>query len=135
MLLRSEPVHARPGNAEPLCNVSGADAVSQQAFDLVRIDALWSAPIDPLNLRRCDALKLPLAPQVGLELGKNAQHVQKRLTRRRSGIDRLFRCPEVRTLLAKLMHDVLQVPHAPGEAVNAGDHKRVAGPHEVQKRL
>jgi hypothetical protein len=66
-LLRREPVHTGPANAEPLCNVGRADAISQQAFDLGRIDALGAALIDTPCLGCRDALKLPLAPAVVLE--------------------------------------------------------------------
>jgi hypothetical protein len=52
---------------KPLCKVGWADAISQQAFDLGRIDALGAALIDTPCLGCRDALKLPLAPAVVLE--------------------------------------------------------------------
>jgi hypothetical protein len=33
------------------------------------------------------------------------------------------------------MHDVLKIPHAAGEAVDARHHQGVAGPQEVEQRF
>src|SRR5262252_7101075 len=48
------------------------------------------AGVDAIGHRHCDALHLPFAPDVRLELGEHAQHVEEGLARGRAGIDRLL---------------------------------------------
>jgi hypothetical protein len=46
--------------------------------------------VDPGSLGLRDALKLPFAPQVGLELGQHPEHVEEAFARRRAGVDGLL---------------------------------------------
>jgi hypothetical protein len=39
-----------------------------------------------------NALKLTLAPKVGLELGEDAEHIEEAPARGRAGVDRLAEC-------------------------------------------
>ena len=62
-------------------------------------------------LKLGDALKLPLAPQIGLELGKDAKHVEKA-----ARVDRLFRRPERGATRLDGPHDVLKVANGSAPA-------------------
>src|SRR5262245_66441991 len=82
--------------------------------------------VDATLLGGGDAVHLPFASEVRLELREHAQHVEERLAGGGAGIDRLLRSLEVNVLLAQLMHDVLEVPHASRQAIDACDYQRVA---------
>jgi len=71
----------------------------------------------------------------GLELGEHAQHVQERLARGRAGVHGLLGGAQGDALRLQLVHDVLEVLQRAREAVDAGDHQRVAGLHEVEQHL
>jgi hypothetical protein len=50
---------------------------------------------------------MPSISQIGLQLGEDAKHVEKRLQGRWRGIDGLLRRLEMRTLGAKFVDEVL----------------------------
>ena len=77
-------------------------------------------------LRLLDALGLPLAAQVRLELGEDAQHVEEGLAGRRARVDWLLGRLQRDALLLQLMHDVLEITHGASQPVDAGDDDGVA---------
>ena len=59
-------------------------------LDGFHVDAGWPTAIGGALLRRGDPLGLALAAQVGLELGKNAEHVEEHLAGSGRGVHGLF---------------------------------------------
>jgi hypothetical protein len=55
-----------------------------------RVNGRWAALVDAGFLRLGDALELALFPQVGFELGEDAEHIEEALADSRDGIDRLL---------------------------------------------
>jgi hypothetical protein len=61
-----------------------------QLAHLGHVDRRGPPFVDPGSLGLRDALKLPFAPQVGLELGQHPEHVEEAFARRRAGVDGLL---------------------------------------------
>src|SRR6266478_2436486 len=70
-------VNARAVNTESFGDLSGAHALRLHLAHLRRLYRGWPAFVDASGLRLGDTLKLPLAAQVGFELGEHAKHVEK----------------------------------------------------------
>ena len=89
----------------------------------------------PAPSQRCGILfHLPLAAQVRLELGKNAEHVEERLASgARHGVDRLLRRLERNALGLQRAYDVLKIAYGPRQPVDAGDHQRVASADQLEQ--
>jgi hypothetical protein len=85
-----------------------------------RVDRRLTPPIHARRLGLRDPLKLPLAPQVGFELGEYAEHVEEALAGGRAGVDWLFRR---RAAGAYRANDILQVADAARQPVDARDHQ------------
>ena len=68
-------------------------ALGLELLDLGLINRRLPAPVHARRLGLGDTLKLALAPQVGLELGEDAQHVEEALAGGRAGVDRLLGRP------------------------------------------
>src|SRR5215213_5834770 len=126
-----QAIGVHPRNPKNLRNLGRTLAVAVQGLHGLTVDAGFAALVDARLLRLRDALKLALTPEVRLELRKHPEHVEKRLTRRRAGVDGLLGRPEMRTLRLHLAHDILKVPNGAGEPVDARDHQFVA---RAQKR-
>jgi hypothetical protein len=77
------PVNTRARHAEALGDFGRAEAIRPESADLRGVYRGRAALVDALRLRGCDPFELALAPQVRLELGKDAEHVEKRLAGRR----------------------------------------------------
>ena len=58
--------------------------------DGVHVDPGWAPAIGAALFRGGDALGLTLAAQVGLELGKHAEHVEERI---KNALPAAVRCP------------------------------------------
>jgi hypothetical protein len=68
-----------PPDAEPADDDGRSETILvAQPPDLDGIDTGFAATIDATRLRQRDPLQLPLTAQVGLDLGKNVQHVEER---------------------------------------------------------
>ena len=65
-------------------------AHGQPMLDGFHVDPGWAAAIGAALLRRGDPLDLALAAQVGLELRKDAEHVEERFAGSGRGVHRLF---------------------------------------------
>jgi hypothetical protein len=78
---------------------------------------------------------LPLAAQIGLEFGEHAEHIEERLAGGGAGVDGLLRRLQRDTAGLELVHDVLKVLQRARQAVDAGDHERVAGAQEIEQYL
>ena len=99
------------------------------------IDRRLAALVDAARLGGADPFELPLAAQIGLELGEHAEHVEKGLAGRGAGVDRLLGRLQRDALGLQLVHDVLQVLQRARQAIDAGDDERVAGAQEVEQHL
>jgi hypothetical protein len=55
-----------------------------------RVYGRWAGLLDAGFLRLGDVLELALFPQVGFELGEDAEHIEEALAGGRRGIDRRF---------------------------------------------
>src|SRR3954471_11154489 len=126
-----QAIGVHPRDPESLRDLGRTLAIAVQGLHGLPVNAGFAALVDARLLRLRDALKLALAPEVRLKLRKHPEHVEKRLTRRRAGVDGLLGRPEMRTLRLHLAHDVLEVPNGAGEPVDARDHQFVA---RAQKR-
>jgi len=74
-------VDAGTANPEPARNGGSSQfLLISKAPDFGGIDAGLASLVDTARFGLCDSFKLALAPQVGLKLGKHAQHVEERLT-------------------------------------------------------
>ncbi len=82
-----------------------------------------------------DPFQPTLAPQIGLEPGEHAQHVEERLASRRSGVHGLPGRAQRHAAALRRRHDVPQVFHRPGKAIDAGRDQGVTGLHEVERHL
>lgn len=98
-----------------------------QPPDLGRIDLRLASLVDAARLAGGDPLPLPLAAQVGFELGKDLQHVEEGLAGGRRCIDRLLDGLERDALGAKLMDEVLEILERARQPVDAGDATRALG--------
>ena len=119
-------IHLPPRDTELPRNGGPAVTLSGESQDGLPVDAALAALIDFRLLRLLNALGLPLAAQVRLELGEDAQHVEERLARRRARGDWLLGRLERDALLLQLMHDVLEVTHGASQPVDARDDDGVA---------
>ena len=68
--------------------------------------------------------------QVGLELGKDAEHVEERLAGSGRGVHGLFGGSEMGALVLECGDDDLEITHRARQAVDARDHQRLAGMDE-----
>jgi len=59
-----DPVNARPTDSELLGNLRGAQALGPQPAHVVRLDGRLAPLVDAPVVGRCDALQMPLAPEV-----------------------------------------------------------------------
>ena len=77
----AQPVfeHLPPRDTELPRNGGPAVTFSGESQDGLPVDAALAALVGSRLLRLLDALGLPLAAQVRLELGEDAQHVEERL--------------------------------------------------------
>ena len=73
-----------------------------------------------LRLKCGDALHLALPAEVGLEFGKDPQHVKEALPGCGGGVHLLLCHQQVRALLPERPDDVLKVGYGTGQPVNAG---------------
>ena len=101
--------------------------------NLSDIDRRLAARIDAPQLGGLNALKLALAPKIGLELGEDPQHVEKRLAGGCGRIDRLLGCAQGDATKLQIMNDILQILHRSGESVDARDHQGVTWSKEFEK--
>ena len=135
-LFAEEAIDARPADAEPAGDRRRAELlVIEQPPDFVGIDRWFPALVDAARLGGADPFKLPLAPQIGLEFGEYAEHVEERLASRGAGVDRLLGRLQGDTPGLELVHDILDVLQRPCQTIDAGDDERVAGAQEVEQDL
>jgi hypothetical protein len=77
-LFAEEAIDARAADAEPAGDRRRAELlVIEQPPDFAGIDRWFAALVDTARLGGADPLKLPLAPQIGLEFGEYAEHVEE----------------------------------------------------------
>lgn len=72
--LRHGPIDAGAADAEPPSDF-GRASFRKRSADRFGVDRRRAALVDACGLGLSDALGLPLAPQVRLELGEHAEHV------------------------------------------------------------
>ena len=101
-------------------------------LDGLHVDAGWAAAIGGALLRRGDPLGLALAAQVGLKLGKDAEHVEERLAGSGRGVHGLFGGGEMGALVFECRDNDLKITHRARQAVDARDHQRLAGMDELK---
>src|SRR5262249_9767953 len=106
-----------------------------ELFDLVDRDLALAALVDAGGLGFGDAFELAFFAQVGLELGKDAEHVEKALAGRGRGIDWLLCDSKDYASGLECADDVLQIADRAGEPVDSSDHKFVTLAHEFQQQL
>jgi hypothetical protein len=82
-----------------------------------------------------DTLKMAFAPEVGLELGEHAEHIEEALAGGCAGIDRLFGRLRDGTASPYSAHDVLEIADASREPINTGDHQHVTVAKKIEDRL
>lgn len=129
------PVDARPSDPELLRDRGGALPFPHQRPHGLRIDRTRTL-VDSGRFRLGDAFRLALAPQVRLELGEHAQHIEEGFAGGGRRVDRLLGRKQAGPLPSQLAHDVLEVADRARQPVDAGDHQRVAladeGEHRAQ---
>src|SRR5262249_53288217 len=103
--------------------------------DLVDLDLALAALVDTGSFCLGDALELAFLAQVGFELGKDAEYVEKTLAHRVRGIDWLLCGAQAYAFRFEFADDVLKVADGAGEPVDPGDHELVALAHELQQQL
>jgi hypothetical protein len=64
-------------NIQPLRNLSGTQPLGLELLYLGLINRRLPTPVDDCRIGLGDTLKLALAPQVGFELGEDAQHINR----------------------------------------------------------
>src|SRR5262245_4077229 len=96
---RKQPINRRSTDLKSLCDFSGTETLLAKAQDLIAAYRRLPPLVDALCLRLSDTLHLPFAPEVGLELRKHPQHVEKGFSSCGRGIDGLLSCLQ-RDLLA-----------------------------------
>ena len=101
-------------------------------LDGFHVDPGWTAAIGAALLRRGDPLDLALAAQVGLEVGKDAEHVEERLACSGRGVHGLFGGGEMGALVLEGRDNDLEITHRARQAVDACDHQRLAGMDEIE---
>ena len=69
-----------------------------QALDGLTVNPARAALVNACRFRLGDALQLALTPEVRLKLCEHPAHIEKRLARRRAGVDGLLGRPQVGTL-------------------------------------
>ena len=79
--------------------------------DGFHVDPGRAATAGTTLFRRSDPLSLTLAPQIGLELGKDAEHVEQRLAGSGRSVHGLFGGSEVDPLILERCDNDLQVTH------------------------
>lgn len=77
--------------------------------DLVWGELLAAPEDDSSGLGELDAVHLALGPQLGLELGNGAEHVEEQPTGGGIGVDLLVEHLEMNTLASQLLGDLTQV--------------------------
>jgi hypothetical protein len=91
--------------------------------------------VDTTHFGGADPLELPLAAQIGFEFGEHTEHVEKRLARRGTGVDRLFGRLQSDVLRFELVNDVLKVFQRPRQTIDTGNDESVAAAQEVEQDL
>jgi hypothetical protein len=76
-----------------------------------------------------------LAPQIGLELGEYAQHVEEGPAGGGARVDRLLGRTQRDASTLQLVNYVLQVLQRARETIDASNDQRVAWLHEVEQHL
>src|SRR5690606_8291474 len=132
-LRRYRAIDGCAADAQALGNRRWSQAFLLELANLGWIDAALATFVDAARLGFLDTFHLALAAKVGLKLREHAEHVEKRLSRSRAGVDGLFGCFEEGTLGFQRRHDRLQVTDRTRQAVDAGDYEGVAIAHELQE--
>lgn len=127
------PVDARSSDPELPSDRRGALPLPYQRPHGFRIDRARPL-VDASRLGLGDPLGLALAPEVGLELGEDPEHVEEGLAGGGRRVDRLLGRQQPGPLPSQLAHDVLKIADRARQAVNAGDDQRVALADEGQHR-
>jgi hypothetical protein len=135
VLFSQDSVHLPPRDAELPSDLGRSMAFASQAVHGIAVDAPLAARVDAGALRLGDALRLPLTPEVRLELGENAQHVEERLARRSSCINRLLGRLERDALLLQLVHDILKIAHGASQPVDTRDDNGIALVRDLEQEL
>jgi len=78
------------------------------------------------------AVQLPLGTDVRLALPDGAQHVAQQATGGIAGVDVVIEDMQIDMFAFEHAGHLAQVPSRPGEAVQTGDHERIAFPEIVQ---
>jgi len=87
-----------PGNPQLPCDFGRPFPVLLQSDHRLPVDPRFATLVHPIRFRFGDPLQLPFASQVGLELRKHRQHVQKGLACCGRGVDELVDGFEERAL-------------------------------------
>ena len=120
---RSRPtkhtVDTGAADLEPGCDGGRAYALAVESAHGCAVYGRLAAFVDAFGLRPGDPLGLALAPQVGLEFGKDAEHVEEGLAGGGGRVDRLLRRAQRSAFPPQLAHDVLQVADRTGEPVDS----------------
>jgi hypothetical protein len=94
----------------------------------------WLAPTIDAALFGCrNAFELPLTSQVGLELSKDAKHIQKRFASGVARVDWLLGSFECDVVCFEIMDNVLQILDAASETIDPGNNKRVTWPQKREQ--
>src|SRR3954463_15176604 len=129
------PINGSATDPQLARDLGGAQALRMQSTDALVIDRPLAALVGASGLGCRDAFKLPLAPEIGLELGEHTEHVEEGLAGRGAGVDRLLGGFQRDPALPEFVDEVLQVPNAARQAIDPGHHEGVPRLEEVEQDL
>jgi hypothetical protein len=120
LLARAPDAHA--GNTKLPCNLrwlaARLDCLTDGiAIHRARATGIFLPPQFRISLHPCDAFRLPLAADIGLERGERRQHSEKCTARASARIDALLRHLERRTPALDFVRDVSQIAKRPTEPI------------------
>ena len=117
VLLNESAVDGGSANPKALGNLRWPHTFRMKGTHLVDVDTRFPAFVDALSFGLGNPFHLPFPPKARLELGKDPQHVEKRLSGCRGGVNRLFGRLQMRALRLQFPHHVLQIrrPNGPGD--------------------
>ena len=130
-----DAINRRAADLERSSNLRGAKALVLQFAYPCRLYRRRAAFVDASSLRLSDTFKLAFAPQIGLELGEYAEHIEEAFAGGGAGVDRLLRGLQDCATSPYSSYDVLQIADATRQAIDTGDHQHVTIAEEIENSL
>jgi Phage integrase family len=122
-------INRRAADLERSSNLRGAKALGLQFAHPCGFYRRRAAFVDASSLRLGDTFKLAFTPQVGLELGEYAEHIEEAFAGGGACVDRLFRGLQDCATSPYSSYDVLQIADATRQTIDTSDHQHVTLRH------